>query len=125
LGRREKDKIVESNAQDEKLVKMVFTTLGCHESLTHEFIKISLEDIRTFDRKQHDYGSTNISETGEIGVLIRVNDKMARLKNLNPLLRIQNRLEPIEAKNESIEDSWRDGSVYCVIARMLKRGVWK
>jgi hypothetical protein len=125
LGRRGKDKIVEPNAKDEKLVQMVFITLGCHESLTHEFIKIALEDIRTFDEKQHDYGSTNISETGEIGVLIRANDKMARLKNLNPLLRLQNGLEPIEAKNESVEDSWRDGSVYCVIARMLRRGVWK
>jgi hypothetical protein len=65
--------------------------------------------------KQHDYGHSNITDFGEFGVLIRANDKMARLKNLLPL---QGR----GAKNESIEDSWCDLSNYGIIALMLRRG---
>ena len=33
-------------------------------------------------KKQHDYGHENILAFGEFGVLVRTNDKLARLKNL-------------------------------------------
>jgi hypothetical protein len=66
--------------------------------------------------KQHDYGHSNIMDFGEFGVLVRANDKMARLKNL---LSASGETAP---KNESIEDSWRDLSNYGIIALMLRRG---
>jgi len=65
--------------------------------------------------KQHDYGHENILAFGELGVLVRVNDKIARLKNL---------LSPFGKKlpkNESYEDSWRDLAGYAIIALMLDR----
>lgn len=67
-------------------------------------------------RKQRDYGKANILDFGVQGVLVRANDKMARLKNL---------LSPAGEKkpnNESIEDTWRDLANYAIIALMLERG---
>jgi len=65
--------------------------------------------------KQKDYGKNNILDFGEFGVLVRSNDKIARLKNLS----ISNR------KPESVEDSWKDLAGYAFIALMLKRGWFK
>lgn len=62
--------------------------------------------------KQADYGKSNILDFGEFGVLVRTNDKIARLKNLS-----------ISGKKpESVEDSWEDLAGYALIALMLKRG---
>lgn len=98
------------------LVKHIVTTLGVTETLTREFIAVVLTDITLFDRKQHDYGPRNISEFGELGVLIQANNKLARLKNLAKL--------PGEPSNESMMDSWADLSVYGVIARLCRAGRW-
>ena len=66
--------------------------------------------------KQYDYGHSNIMDFGEYGVLVRANDKMARLKNL---LSPTSETQP---KNESIEDSWKDLANYAIIALMVRRG---
>jgi hypothetical protein len=67
-------------------------------------------------RKQHDYGHENIKAFGEFGVLVRANDKFARLRNL-----ITKGLAP---KNETKEDTWFDVAGYAVIAIMLNRGLF-
>jgi hypothetical protein len=66
--------------------------------------------------KQHDYGPGNILDFGEYGVLVRANDKMARLKNL-----LKNGEAPA---NEALEDTWIDLANYGVIALMVRRGLW-
>jgi hypothetical protein len=100
----------------DSVVEQLFEELGCTEALTRAYIEIVLSDIATFDRKQHDYGPENIAAFGEKGVVVRMNDKMARLRNLvwgdKP------------ASNEAVEDSYADLSVYGVIARMCRTGVW-
>lgn len=106
------------NEEQGKIEDYIFSELECTEGLTRDFIEKVLEDIKTFDSKQRDYGSKNISEFGEYGVLIRANDKIARLKNL------LNNHSIAEPSNESIEDSWRDLSVYGIIARLCRKGVW-
>ena len=65
-------------------------------------------------RKQHDYGPGNILAFGEFGVLVRLNDKLERLKNLYK--------KGVAPANESVEDSWRDAANYAIIALMLRRG---
>lgn len=76
--------------------------------------RIVQEMVDLLVSKQHDYGPGNILAFGELGVLVRVNDKVERLKNL-----LKSGATP---KHESIEDSWTDLSVYGVIAKMLRRG---
>lgn len=77
---------------------------------------ISIENVAVLDRKQRDYGSRNISEFGEIGILMRVWDKICRLKNL---------MGKENPKNESIDDSWLDMANYAIIAILVRRGIWK
>jgi len=83
---------------------------GALETITKELTNVMVS-------KQHDYGSANITEFGEFGVLVRANDKMARLKNL-----IDSENAP---NNESIEDTWKDLANYSIIALMLRRGWWE
>jgi len=64
--------------------------------------------------KHRDYGQGNIMAFGELGLLVRANDKLERLKNLT--MRQQNPTQ------ESIEDSWTDLLNYAAIALMLRRG---
>ena len=101
---------------EQQLSQVIFQDLQCTESLTVEFIQQVLENVRLFDKKQHDYGNANIAAFGEKGVLVRANDKMARLINLSK--------EDEKANYESLDDSWRDLSIYGTIALMVRQGVW-
>lgn len=65
--------------------------------------------------KQHDYGHDNIALFGIMGLVVRLSDKVARLKNL------QRRQV---AANESAIDTLRDIVGYCTIAEMLWDGTF-
>jgi len=65
--------------------------------------------------KHHDYGYGNINDFGEFGLLVRVNDKVARLKNL---------LKKETPKNESVKDTWTDLAGYAILALMVKDGTF-
>lgn len=68
----------------------------------------------TLIRKQHDYGHHNISRFGRHGLLVRVHDKIARLKNLM--------LQSASPNNESISDTYTDIVGYSAIGIMWERG---
>lgn len=67
-------------------------------------------------KKQTDYGHGNITAFGELGVLVRCSDKLARIKNILASGRVPS--------NEAIEDSWMDLANYAKIALMLRRGLF-
>lgn len=71
----------------------------------------------TMIAKQRDYGPGNIDSFGELGVLVRLTDKHARLRNLL----YDN---PAEPSNESLDDTWLDLANYGLIALMVRRGIW-
>lgn len=93
--------------------------LHCTEDITRDIIEVALRDIVLFDRKQRDYGMNNISAFGEIGVIVRAQDKLARVRNLNKAFNPN-----AQVNNEAIEDSWADLSVYGMIARLCRAGKW-
>ena len=66
--------------------------------------------------KQHDYGHDNILAFKEQGLVVRIWDKMSRLKNLL--------WKNIEPKNESIEDTFTDIAGYAIIGLMLAEGTF-
>ena len=81
-----------------------------------------------FCRKQHDYGSQNISvgtqlETDDeiklslTGLWFRMNDKIQRLKNL-----LMNNIE--SAVDEPLEDAYLDVSNYGIMATIVKNRKW-
>jgi len=117
---------VTTMSDEDKLVSHLFERLNCTQGQTRAFIKEVLDDISLFDQKQRDYGPQNIATFGETGVLIRANDKMARLVNLLWNRRDDRVSTDIfkDPANESIEDSWRDLSVYGVIVRLCRQGLW-
>ena len=81
------------------------------------FLLRALENAKLMDNKQKDYGSKNISSFGTFGVVVRMNDKFERIKNL-----FKNKRK--RAVNESIKDSFRDLSNYAIIALMLENSEW-
>jgi hypothetical protein len=71
-------------------------------------------------KKQHDYGPGNINNApgGALnGLLVRMNDKMERLKHL--VYQLEG-----DPENESIDDSFLDIANYAVIAMMVREGSW-
>lgn len=87
------------------------------ETFEEAIQQVSKEIFDTLVKKQYDYGHRNILTFGEKGVVVRANDKMARLVNL-----IWERES--EPENESLEDNWMDLAGYAFIALMLRRGIF-
>ena len=80
-------------------------------------LAISLNCIAVLDSKQQDYGPRNIADFGELGVLVRVNDKLQRLRNL-----LEKGAD--KAKHEAKNDSWLDLSNYGIIGYLIATGAW-
>jgi len=85
--------------------------------LDDAFAEVCDEMLKTFISKHKDYGKDNILDTGELGIVFRINDKLRRLQNLH-----QSGKAP---SNETIKDTWIDIGVYAVIALLLKNGKFK
>ncbi|MBS3086799.1 DUF1599 domain-containing protein [Candidatus Pacearchaeota archaeon] len=68
-------------------------------------------------KKNKMYGDGNIDEIGEEGVIIRIKEKVERLKHLLSI-----KEDPPE---ETIEDNWKDIIGYGIIGLMVKRKKWK
>jgi hypothetical protein len=78
-----------------------------------EHIDDALEELaEVLVDKHHDYGEENLTTFGELGVLVRATDKVARLKNL---------LEKDSLVDESREDTWRDLAGYAIQALIMLR----
>ena len=75
---------------------------------------VGMEIERLVIDKQKDYGQENILAFGDKGIVVRLWDKVSRLKNL-----VWNDRSP---KNESIIDTYSDIAGYAIIAIMLERG---
>lgn len=78
-----------------------------------------VEDIiATLIKKDHDYGSGNIHQFGERGVLVRATDKINRLYNLLWTG------EEEEVNDEAVDDTWKDLAGYAIIGYMERHGKW-
>ena len=111
-GTQESDR----DAKKSQLVAMIVHELHLKEDQTGILLMKLLNYAELFDSKQHDYGPANISMFGEYGVLVRLNDKLQRLINLQK--------KADAPANESIEDTWRDIGGYGFIGEMLHAGEW-
>lgn len=96
--------------------QLINTYLGLRTQVAKDALRIAFENIQLMDGKQLDYGSQNISAFGEYGVVVRMSDKMERLKNL---------IKKDSVNNESIEDTYKDLANYAVISLLIRRNLWK
>jgi hypothetical protein len=103
------------------LLDAIVAHLDVQTEMGKEFVMVALECIELFDRKQRDYGSGNITMSGQPGLAYRLMDKACRLQHL-----IQKREKNAEPpKNESIEDSFLDSANLGMIGILVTRGYWK
>ena len=84
------------------------------QTLDAAYREILEELMQMFLKKHKDYGKGNILANKELGIAMRVSEKVERLKHLL----IQGKIP----SNESIDDTWTDIAVYAVIARLLRNG---
>lgn len=88
----------------------LFSSVALHAISHLRDYDVTLESVHDLlCSKQADYGHENILAFGDIGICVRMSDKIARIKNL------RNK----KAMNESLMDSWLDLLGYAVIGLML------
>src|SRR6266516_361541 len=68
---------------DEKFVIPLYETLGLETKAGKEALLVALDNVRLLDAKQRDYGPHNISAFGLFGCVVRLNDKVERLKHIH------------------------------------------
>jgi len=105
----------------DELAARIAESLELKTDMGREIVKVALECMKLFDDKQQDYGSTNISASGEIGVAVRLQDKVSRMRHI--LLK-QMRGEH-GVNNESLADTYQDVANYGMIGMLLDRDLWK
>ena len=109
------------NISTEELVNNLHRDLGLQTEMGREYLRAILPLAQLMDRKQQDYGSSNISLNGELGVMIRCQDKVSRLRNL-----LLKEMKGNTVTNfEGVEDSWADLANYGVIGLLLRRDKWR
>lgn len=107
-------------------VEQPLTELRCPEA-SWEFRHQLGRMYRTYLKKNADYSPYNILGTGDIGLVTRLWDKMARIFSLTGFkvkAEFQEYTAPREAQNESLDDSYLDLATYGVIASIYRKGVW-
>lgn len=101
------------------LIEPICKELDLETELARSYVSEALRLAVVFDRKQRDYGSQNIAKFGEKGVLVRVTDKVERLKTL-----LWDR-QDAEPMNEALGDTWDDLHVYALIGKLCRDKKWK
>lgn len=91
------------------------------------FIAIVMRMYRTMLDKNYDYSPANILGTGEVGLVTRLWDKVARLMNLTGFrveIASSSFHAPKSPKNESLDDAYLDLANYAVIGALVRMGKW-
>jgi len=118
---------IQINNLDKETAELVAEMESKYPEMTTKFKQLCADQYTTFLKKQHDYGPSNIAMGTQLkdetdlklamtGLTVRLNDKMSRLLNL-----VINKGTP---KNESIEDTLKDMSVYAKIALIVLDWKW-
>lgn len=84
------------------------------KTLDQAFKQVNEELLEMFLKKHKDYGKGNILSVKELGIALRISEKIERIKHLL--------MQQSTPTNESIEETWIDVGVYAVLAVLLKRG---
>jgi len=103
------------------LLDAIVAHLDVQTEMGKEFVMVALECIELFEKKQRDYGSGNITMSGQAGLAYRLMDKACRLQHL-----IQKQEKGgLPSCPESIEDSFLDSANLGMIGILVTRGHWK
>lgn len=109
--------ITNETSDNQWLVAKTADALGITTAMGRAAFAYFCEAAVLLDTKQRDYGSGNVSAFGEKGIIVRMNDKVERLKTL-----VWNDKSP---EHEKVSDTWLDIANYGVIGLLCHRGEWK
>lgn len=84
------------------------------ETLDQAYQMVLDDLMKMFLKKHKDYGKGNILAVKELGIAMRITEKVERLKHLL--------ITNDTPQNESIEETWIDIAVYGILAVLLRRG---
>ena len=84
------------------------------QSLDQAFDQVCKDFLQMFLKKHKDYGKGNILSVKELGIALRISEKIERIKHL-----LSSSQSPA---NESVDETWIDIGVYAVIAMLLRKG---
>ncbi len=87
------------------------------KTLDQAYRQVLEELFEMFLKKHKDYGKGNILANKDLGIAIRMSEKVERLKNL--LMKEAMGEKPV---NESIDETFIDMAVYGVIGVLYRRG---
>ena len=105
----------------DKSAATIVDGLELKTDMGREIVLVALDCIKLFDDKQQDYGSDNIAATRQIGIAVRLQDKVARMRHI--LMKAIRGDDNIN--NESLEDTYKDVANYGMIGWILHKGKWK
>ena len=113
-----------------QLAERLAEELGLETNLGKHCLKLAITNVVKLDQKQKDYGPDAIRRHGRQGVLVRMDDKLARLGNLLKQQRdaasTASLLERTEEELPNFEprlDSWLDAANYGLIGAALETGL--
>lgn len=89
---------------------------GDHD-LERAYVEHMIENFRLFQQRHRKYGRGNISRAADLGIVVRLGDKLSRLENLYFS-------GSAEANDETIVDTIRDIHVYANMLLMVLGGQW-
>ena len=112
---------------NEDKVDFISTALGVRTEMGVEMVRAAMECVQLFDTKQQDYGSDNISSNGELGIAVRLQDKVSRMRHilLKELAAQERSAQVFKTNHEALEDSFKDAANYALIGLLLRRKKWK
>ena len=102
---------------NENTINAISEQLSLNTPAGKSALRLFLDAAVLLDSKNQDYGTGNISAFGERGVVVRLSDKIERLKTL-----VWQGKSP---EHEKVEDSWLDVTNYGIIGLLCHRGDWK
>lgn len=102
---------------DAEWIDTLADVLGIETDLGRKSFYALCEAAVLLDSKNRDYGPGNISAFGERGVVVRLNDKVERLKTL-----VWHGKSP---EHEKVADTWLDIANYGIIGLLCHKGMWK
>lgn len=108
---------------EEKLVSEIYSALSCKHEISKEFIRALVESIKKFDQKQEIYTTNNISDSGELGLIIRIGDFLSEIKKYLAISK-EKRIE-LGLTEEKITKDFFNIGTYGFIAYLFRQGKWK
>ena len=109
-------------AINDDTVDFISTALGVRTEMGVEMVRAAMECVQLFDTNQQDYSSSNnISSSGELGIAVRLQDKVSHMRHILPkeLTAQEKSAHVFKANHESLEGTYKDAANYALIGLLL------